>query len=197
MACVGAAEPAEVWEHGPRVHWHPKLCRWARGVGVGGGDRGGRGARGRVRAVAAPPERKFYTPRSETPGAKILQCSPRCASESVFPSMIDTYFERPSPLTCVSFAPVTYVQTRQTSMFKGSLFGSHHDEYARALAARASTQTRPCRPRLVASLSTCPSLFPFPPAHSSAPGPPVINYLQPCGPATPRRAAPRGRGVTW
>ena len=39
--------------------------------------------------------------------------------------MIDTYFERPSPLTtCVSFAPVTYVQTRQTSMFKGSLFGS-------------------------------------------------------------------------
>ena len=38
--------------------------------------------------------------------------------------MIDTYFERPSPLTCVSFAPVTYVQTRQTSMFKGTLFGS-------------------------------------------------------------------------
>jgi len=74
---------------------------------------------------------------------------------------------------------------------------SYHDEYARALAARASTQTRPCRPRLVASLSTCPSLFPLPPAHSSAPGPPVINYLQPCGPATPRRAAPRGRGVTW
>ena len=49
---------------------------------------------------------------------------PRSASESVFPSMIDTYFERHSPLTCVSFAPVTYVQTRHTSMFKGSLFGS-------------------------------------------------------------------------
>ena len=83
-----------------------------------------------------------------------MQWLPRSASESVFPSMIDTYFERPSPLTCVSFATVTYVQTRQTSMFKGSLFGSLTTMNTRALAARASTQichgacgSCPCRSR--------------------------------------------------
>ena len=38
-------------------------------------------------------------------------------------------------------------------------------------------QTRPRRPRLVVSLSTCPSFSPFPPAHSFVPGPPVINII--------------------
>jgi len=33
---------------------------------------------------------------------EFLQWLPRSASESAFPSMIDTYFECPSPLTCVS-----------------------------------------------------------------------------------------------
>ena len=71
-----------------------------------------------------------------------MQWLPRSASESVFPSMIDTYFERHSPLTCVSFAPVTYVQTRHTSMFKGSLFGSLTTMYMRANSLRIPSPLR-------------------------------------------------------
>ena len=51
--------------------------------------------------------------------------------------MIDTFFERTSLLKFVSIASVTYVQTGQTNVFKGSLFGCLTTMNMRALSQLA------------------------------------------------------------
>ena len=69
---------------------------------------------------------------------------PRSASESAFPSMIDTFFDRAVPLKGASVAPGTYVQTRGTSIACTKVvftWVSYRDEHGPALLlSRSSSQ---------------------------------------------------------
>ena len=72
-------------------------------------------------------------------GAKFLKWLPRSASESAFPSMIDTFFDRAVPLKGASVAPGTYVQTRGTSIACTKVvitWVSYRDEHGPALEGR-------------------------------------------------------------
>ena len=68
--------------------------------------------------------------------AKVLKWLPRSASESAFPSMIDTFFDRAVPLKGASVAPGTYVQTSIACTKVVFTWVSYRDEHGPALAGR-------------------------------------------------------------
>ena len=61
---------------------------------------------------------------------------PRSASESAFPSMIDTFFDRAVPLKGASVAPGTYVQTSIACTKVVFTWVSYRDEHGPSLAGR-------------------------------------------------------------